>query len=56
MVSNMLGVKPDQEINLQDPEVMKKYVRGVARFEGHQNLQENDIEEGTNLAFQYRNN
>jgi len=56
MVSSMLGVKPNQEINLQDPEVMKKYVKGIARFEGHQNLQESDIDEGTNLAFQYRNN
>jgi hypothetical protein len=55
MVSKNLGVKPDQEINLQDPEVMKEYVRSVARFEGHQNLQESDIEEGTKLAFQYRN-
>ena len=55
MVSKNLGVKPDQEINLQDPEVMKEYVRSVARFEGHQNLQESDIKEGTNLAFQYRN-
>tara|TARA_R110001592_G_scaffold156927_2_gene387695 strand:+ start:2574 stop:7163 length:4590 start_codon:yes stop_codon:yes gene_type:complete len=56
MVSSMLGVKPNQEINLQDPKVMKKYVKGIARFEGHQNLQESDIDEGTNLAFQYRNN
>jgi len=54
-VSKNLGVNPNQEINLKDRKVMKEYARLVATFEGHQNIQDNDLDKAVELAFTYRN-
>ena len=53
-VSKNLNVKPNQEINLKDPKVLKEFARSVAIFEGHQNVKENDIDSALELAFKYR--
>ena len=34
---------------------MKEYARLVATFEGHQNIQDNDLDKAVELAFTYRN-
>jgi hypothetical protein len=54
-VSKNLGVNPNQEINLKDPKVMKEYAKLVATFEGHQDIQDSDLDKAIELAFTYRN-
>lgn len=48
--SKNLNVRPDEEINLNDPKVMKEYVRSVATFEGFETIKEEDITKALSLV------
>tara|TARA_B100000963_G_scaffold25799_1_gene19351 strand:- start:18534 stop:22931 length:4398 start_codon:yes stop_codon:yes gene_type:complete len=50
MVAKNLNVRPDEVINLNDPEVMKEYARSVAIFEGHENIKEEEISKALSLV------
>ena len=54
-VSKRLGVKPNQEINLRNKDVMKEYAKSVSMFEGFANPQDDDISKAIDLAYKYRN-
>ena len=54
-VSKRLNVKPDQEINIRDRDVMKEYAKSVSVFEGFANPKDDDISKAIDLAYKYRN-
>lgn len=54
-VSKRLNVKPNQEINIKDRNVMREYAKSVSMFEGFANPKDDDISKAIDLAYKYRN-
>ena len=53
-VAEKLGVNSNDEINLNDPKVMEEYAKAVSTFEGFQNINNEEVIKGLQLAFEQR--